>query len=160
MDSIYALCCPITGAIRYIGKAKDPSKRLVGHLRDSLRKQTPVYRWMRKLGQAPEMRVLMLAWDWRGAERQLIAQARADGERLLNIADGGDEPFCSTEQRAKNGKANAAAIHSDAKRKRFWSLLQRLGVGLNKGYVSEETKAKMRAAAARRPDLFAQWTAI
>jgi hypothetical protein len=100
--SIYGLCCPLTGELRYIGKANDPAKRLDQHMRDSRSRATPLYSWIRKHGK-PALVVLEADCpDWREAERRLIAKGRLDGLRLLNIADGGDEPHCPTSVRAAN----------------------------------------------------------
>jgi predicted GIY-YIG superfamily endonuclease len=147
------------GALRYIGKANDLGKRLKDHLRET-RRRTPLYDWLHKNG-APEMRVLEEnCADWREAERRLIAEARQRGDRLLNIADGGDEPHCPQEVRAHNGRANAAAVHGDPARKRLWSLKRTLGESLTKGYVSNATRVKMRQAAEQHPHLFGEWTDI
>lgn len=104
---IYGLTCPDTGSIRYIGKANNLAKRLASHLRDARTRTTPVYCWITKLvsdGKRPGLVVLEDAQDWVEAERRLIAVSRARGDRLLNVADGGDEPFCSTEVRAANAR--------------------------------------------------------
>lgn len=106
---IYALIDPRDGAVRYIGKANDSAKRLKSHIRDARReaRRTPVYAWIRKIvsmGMMPSFRVLETTDDWKEAERRHIAEARARGERLLNVADGGDEPFCPPEVRAANGR--------------------------------------------------------
>lgn len=108
MASIYALCDPDTAEVRYIGKANDPAGRLRSHIRDCRRRKTPVYDWISKLlsaGKAPEMFVVRHECaNWQGEERHLIAKARAFGMRLLNVADGGDEPHCPTEVRRANAK--------------------------------------------------------
>jgi GIY-YIG catalytic domain len=109
---IYALIDPRTDEIRYIGKANDPKKRLVSHLRDANRRRTPVYSWilsLRKLNLVPEIRVLRLTTDWKTAEREEITKARATGIRLLNLADGGDQPECSLKTRQENGRKVATA---------------------------------------------------
>jgi hypothetical protein len=41
---IYGLFDPRTGELRYVGKARDPQKRLKGHL--AARRRTPVYDWI------------------------------------------------------------------------------------------------------------------
>jgi hypothetical protein len=107
---IYALCDPESGDIRYIGKANNAAKRLAGHIRESKRRDTPVYRWIRKLGGkslVPAMVVLetVPSDDWKSAEKRLIASHRLSGTRLLNVAEGGDEPFCPHEVRVRNGHA-------------------------------------------------------
>lgn len=117
---LYALCCPDTHEIRYIGKAKDSQQRLKKHLLDMRRRNYPVYCWMRKLAaddKKPALQVLEVVapHEWADAERRLIAAYKASG-RLLNVADGGDEPHCSAETRAKNGaKAAQARVSTAAK---------------------------------------------
>lgn len=158
---IYALCDPDSGAIRYIGKANDSRKRLKSHLFETRRK-SPLYDWIASLrtqGKTPVLTVLMSAWDWREAEKLVIAQYRAEG-KLLNLADGGDEPKCSREQRAINGRNNAKAIHSDPQRRKIWKLKQQLGDGLRRGLLPDSVKDKMRQAAIKRPDLFGNWANI
>jgi hypothetical protein len=149
---IYALSDPRSGDIRYIGKANDAHKRLKSHLRDSRRRDTPVYRWIRKLageGFAPSLTILASVVDgWQRVERGFIAEARAMGINLLNVADGGDEPFCPVSVRAANGKRNAKS-----RDKKFWGLMRDMGAALEKGWVSDETKAKMR----NRPDIFGRF---
>ena len=101
--SIYGLY-DSAGCLRYIGKANDPRKRLDGHMRDARRRRTPLYDWINKHGR-PAMRVIEAdCEDWKASERRLIAEARARGDKLLNIADGGDEPFCPPEVRSANGR--------------------------------------------------------
>lgn len=159
---IYGLVCPRTNQIRYIGKAKCASKRLKAHLRELRRSKSPVYCWidsLRKEGLSPAMVVLCVSWDWRSTERTLIQQGREDGLRLLNVADGGDEPHCSTQQRAENGRANAQMVHGDPARKRLWQLKQRLGVALKAGHLNDATRAKMRLAAQKNPAIFGAWIA-
>ena len=59
--SIYALLCPDTRAVRYIGKANDPARRLKTHIRDARRRRTPVYLWLRRLhaeGKAPILEII------------------------------------------------------------------------------------------------------
>lgn len=111
--SIYGLTDPRTGAVRYVGKANDPEKRLKGHLRECRRRKTPVYAWIRKLvglGLSPGLSVLEADCDdWKEAERRIIAERRDAGEKLLNLADGGDEPHCSIEVR----RANAGRLNAD-----------------------------------------------
>lgn len=106
---IYALRDPDNGEVRYIGKANNAAKRLTTHIRDSRVRDNPVHRWIRKLGRdnkLPTITVECVATgDWKDLERQLIAQHRADGARLLNVADGGEEPYCPLEVRRANGFA-------------------------------------------------------
>ena len=121
MASIYGLTDPETGELRYIGKAADPEKRLRGHMRE-MRRHTPLYCWLRKVGKPGLVILEADCGDWAEAERRLIAGARARGDRLLNIADGGDEPFCAPEVRAANGPKVAAA-----RSKVLWQVYRKFG---------------------------------
>lgn len=148
------------GVLRYIGKANDAQRRLKSHMRDARRRNTPLYAWLRKHG-VPEIRVLEAdCEDWVEAERRLIAEARAQGVALLNLADGGDQPSCPAEVRATNGRRNARAVHDDPERKRFWRLKKEMGALLKRGYVSAETRGKLREAAKRHPHLFGEWANV
>ena len=143
MVDIYALCDPRIGAIRYIGKANCARKRFAGHLRDSRRRDTPVYRWIRKLasvGMVPELMILVSVKEdkWQETEISAISQAKVLGIDLLNVAEGGDHPLCPREVRAENGRKNAASRNH-----RLWWLKRKLGENLKHGYVRAETVAKM-----------------
>lgn len=109
---IYGLYDPDTLELRYIGKANCKDARLKTHISDAKRKKSPLYSWVRKLkanGKIPAVKVLSLceAGSWQNEERRLIEQHRSTGDRLLNVADGGDEPYCSPAVRAKNGARSA-----------------------------------------------------
>jgi hypothetical protein len=106
--AIYALRCPHTGEVRYIGKANDPATRLRTHMADK-RYRTPRGQWIRKLiaeGFVPVLEVLewVPAAEWEAAERRLIAEYRLRGS-LLNLADGGNQPAPSEGDRKRSGKA-------------------------------------------------------
>jgi hypothetical protein len=93
VSCIYALTCVETGAVRYIGKADCPEKRLKSHMRDAKRRNTPLYSWIKKHGR-PNIVVLATGCvDWVKAEREAISFARSIGVQLLNLADGGDQPL-------------------------------------------------------------------
>lgn len=97
MSFIYALRCPISGEIRYIGKANDAHARLATHLRHAKNGRNRYYvaNWIRKLardGLEPRLQILRVVAsneDWRSIEREEIARARANGCRLTNIMAGG-----------------------------------------------------------------------
>lgn len=157
--SIYGLV-DADGCLRYIGKANDPAKRLASHMRDSMRRDTPVYRWIRKNGR-PKMVILAVdCEDWKVTERALIAEARTRGDKLLNIADGGDEPFCPALVRAKNGILAAKRRVDTPDKARLYKLKTSLGRALKQGYCTEETKMKMRVIAERLPAQFGDWADI
>lgn len=112
---IYGLIDPRSGLIRYIGKANNSISRLKSHIRDSRTRNTPVYAWIRKLaslGFEPDIIVLSACREseWEYEERRLIASGRRWGIGLLNLADGGDQPRCTPEQRASS--ANWKKMHT------------------------------------------------
>lgn len=155
---IYTLSHPETGEVRYVGKANNAAKRLKDHLRE-VRSTTPLYCWIAKLrraGLVPKMDVacVTVAGEWQSVERAMIEQGRADGLRLLNVADGGDEPSCPRSVRAANAARNAVARTSTPEKKRIYELKRDMGQMLKKGLLSDETRATLRLCAQKRPDLF------
>lgn len=161
---IYEILDPRDGSVRYIGKANDAAKRFKQHLRES-RYRTPLYDWIAKLrsdGLVPSFRVARTCADaaWRECEKEAIANARSEGVRLLNLAAGGDEPYCSPEVRSENGRKAAVIRERDPIAAFIFNAKRTLGTALRQGNVSENTKAKMRLAAQRRPDLFGVWANI
>lgn len=134
--SIYGLTDPRDGRVRYVGKANDPTSRLKGHLRDCRRRNTPVYAWIRKLaglGLSPGLCVLEAdCADWKEAERRIIAERRGAGEKLLNVAEGGDEPHCPLEVRRKNAAMLNAKRVNPASDKGgelygYWDIMRKAG---------------------------------
>lgn len=159
---IYALKCPITGNVRYIGKANDIQKRLKSHLRDARLRNTPVYCWIRKLSKSGLLPLIETVYttdenNWAEAEKAQIIKFRNDGFELLNVAEGGNEPYCSPEQRKKNGSNIAFNRKSDPKKKRIWALKRQIGEALKHGWVTDTTKAKLRLAAQKAPHLFGEY---
>lgn len=166
---IYGIVSKSTGKVVYIGKANNPAERFKGHLRDSLRKQTPLYDWMRSEGGAGATYVVLASAindDWQSLEKQMIAQYRNDG-KLLNLADGGDEPYMTIEQRRKNAiMMNIKRESSDIKR-RAWLLKKRMNRFLNDCREDgrfdsfnpkiEKIKAKLRYAGWKNPQLFGEY---
>ncbi|MGA0604879.1 hypothetical protein ACO2Q0_02675 [Phenylobacterium sp. VNQ135] len=158
---IYGLTDPETGAVRYIGKANSVEARFRGHLRETRRRRTPLYDWMRKVldaGQVPGVVVLeRCVGDWREAERRLIAEARARGDRILNLADGGDQPSCPAKIRSENGHRLVEKIRTDDEFRRIWVLKREMQSRLRDGLLSNKTRALLRQAAIDRPDVFGIW---
>jgi len=168
---IYALSCPDSGDVRYIGKANNPQARLKSHIRDSSRRDYPVYRWIRKLiaaGKTLEISVISEhdGDSWKAAEIETISRYRESGARLLNVAIGGDQPECSKEQRAINGRATAKAIHGNTDLHRIWRVKKGAADALRwleKNSTPERVekfKEVMRYAAKKRPDIFGKWALI
>lgn len=150
MTQIYGLTCPATGEVMYVGKADDHQARLKSHLRDAIRRSTPVYVWIRGLidsGTRPGIVHLCdsIGDRWQDLERQIIAQYTSDGFKLLNVAAGGNEPFCPKTVRRANGSAVAASRNKDR-----WALLRRLGAEAKwfKDRGDSERESKMLACMA------------
>jgi len=155
MVAIYALRDPRDHAIRYIGKAEDTKKRLASHLRDARRRDTPVYRWIRKLqaaGLTPSIDVLMecRAEEWPACEREFITQAKACGIRLLNVAEGGDAPMCPAHVRSENGYRLNEKLRADPIARKYRDNMRALANYLRSGKASEKLKATLLS----RPDVF------
>lgn len=160
---IYGLHDPVTGELRYIGKANNSVNRLKSHLRDSKKRNTPVYCWIRKLakdGLIPVCKVILETDDWVASERELIHVSRAMGDRLLNIADGGDEPYCSKETRQRNGAKNARFVHDNPVRHRIWEIKKTMMSAIKRGEVNEKTREKLKQAAKKRPEIFGCFATI
>ena len=162
---IYSLCCPVSGAVRYIGKANDTKKRLKSHIRDSKTRNTRVYQWIRSLakdGLMPVAKVIMVSDSekWQEHERELISKERENGADLLNMAEGGDQPLCSVETRRENAVKLNHKFATDPKARRIREIKRALGDALRRGYLNEKTKANMRLAAAKSPRIFGEWASI
>ena len=113
---IYALVDPRDpGAIRYVGKAKDASKRLNEHLAEARTSKREDHRlhWLRKLASCsvePIVAILETGKGdgWKEAERKWIKHFRDMGSRLVNGTDGGEGVDLTPEVQAKK----LAAMHS------------------------------------------------
>lgn len=158
--AIYALCDPETGEPRYIGKANNPEKRMASHERDAARRDYPVYRWMlklRKRGLSPDMVVIWRGEDWKTAERKMIEVSRARGWRLLNVAAGGDEPYCPQEVRSRNGHALCERLRSNPDMQVLRHKKARLVCAARDGYMSEETMWKVVKLGLMYPKEMGAW---
>ena len=169
---IYALCCPDSGEVRYVGKANNPNNRIKGHIRDgSSEANNHKVQWLKGLlaaGKQPKLKILAKVplKFWEIAEREYITLYRGlMGKKLTNIGDGGEGTsnagelnymFGRThtpEARAKISAKSKQLVHTpetkarlaEASRNRIISNETRLKIGLiRKGAViSDETKAKM-----------------
>lgn len=96
MVFIYALVCPITREVRYVGKATDPLKRLSFHLsKRSLKSNSPKNVWIRSLLDRELKPVLIVLQrcapeNWAECERAWIVTFRMIGANITNISDGGE----------------------------------------------------------------------
>lgn len=134
-------------------------KRFKGHLRDASRRDYPVYNWINsRLSDNIKIGITVIACanadGWCEVESDIIKQYREYG-RLLNVADGGNQPSCPPYVRASNAKHAAKT-----RNKRLWFLKRALGDSLKRGFVSEETKDGMRSLAVINPKQFGEWANI
>lgn len=166
---IYGLVDPRCGTVRYIGKANDIQGRLQKHISESRTLNRPVNCWVKKLlslGLKPQVVLLEAADDWVEAERRLIAEYRLKG-RLLNLADGGDQPSCPREvrvanaakmqshpntvaNRKKNGAAQLKRLASDPVAMALRGIVRRLSLMATdmRNIGALETEAKLRGTIA------------
>lgn len=102
---IYALVCPLTNKVRYIGKSNNPVRRYTEHMDDNA--NTAKVRWLRKIkrhGLQPSLLILERCDRilWRERERYWISIGKQLGWPLTNGTDGGDGPSDeATKQRAR-----------------------------------------------------------
>ena len=93
---IYVLSDPLTGIIRYVGKANDPFDRFRRHQWVlSCEHRLPKTRWVNKLrkqGMRPHMDILdeVPISEWQFWETEYIRVFRMLGLPLLNVTEGGD----------------------------------------------------------------------
>lgn len=162
---IYGLMDPRENRVRYVGKAVCATARLKTHLRDCARRSTPIYGWIRAMlaeGVRPVTVVLCrcAVEDWPRVEREEIAKARSAGLSLFNVAPGGNQPFCPLAVRKQNGPKAVASRTSTPRKARLWHLRQQIGIALRRGYVAEETRARLRYIASRHPAMFGCWASV
>ena len=159
---IYALLDPDDGTVRYIGKARCSRTRLKTHISDARKRNSLVHIWIRGLGSPPLLKVLEVCLDdqWKVREKELIAAERLINPSLLNVANGGNEPFCPPSVRAENGRMVAKLRVRDERAATIYRLKRNLAQALRRGELREDTKTKLRLAAVRFPHLFSEWADI
>lgn len=92
---IYYLADPITKKIVYIGKTKNPTKRLKDHCRKDTRNRCKLDNWKNQIidqGLKPEMKILeeVTENDVNDREKFYINFYLSNGNNLLNMTGGGD----------------------------------------------------------------------
>ncbi len=117
---IYTLTDPVTGLVRYLGKADNPFTRLQRHLRES--RSFHRVCWIKGLkarGLLPRMDLLdeVPRAQWQFWEREYIRLFRMIGVPLTNGTEGGDGGVPTPEVRAKiKAKAMGRVISEKARR--------------------------------------------
>lgn len=175
---IYVLKEPLTGEIRYVGKANNPKRRFCRHIRETSLQETHIGRWIRRLvisGRKPGLEILdeVPVSQWEFWEREYIRVFRSLGMKLTNISDGGnqgpcfrgeDHPNFGTKQNPEDVERRIKKIRGrkQTEEARRNTSLSRIGMVFtaehraNIGRVqigrkaSEETRAKMRSSQSLR----------
>lgn len=93
---IYALCCPCTGEVKYIGKSNNPKERLRAHTWSGKRTQSSHKRnWVDKL-KSNNLRPMLLVLEevtlenWKEKEKYYIKYYKNLGCKLTNQCIGGE----------------------------------------------------------------------
>jgi hypothetical protein len=168
--TIYGLCDPETGEVRYIGKTtRVLTVRLSAHM-SSTRRGGRTHRdnWMRSLGAPPGIRPILVVEGATGAEmeQRVIAMYRGRGARLTNLTDGGEGTpgiVRSAEWRAKlsvalRGRKMSPEMRAKLSAERRGRPISpehraKMVAGLRGHYCSPETRAKIGAAHRGKPKL-------
>lgn len=155
---IYALVDPLTGEIRYIGKADDPQVRFLRHINDNKRETSHKANWIRSLskGLRPVLQLIdeVLKTEWQAAEAAYIQFYRAEGCSLTNLNPGGDGGgsgednlfFGKKHSPETKMKMSAAALKRPAPVIPAASRSKGEKHYLNGKHLAPETKAKLSAA--------------
>jgi len=107
---IYALICPLTEQIRYVGKTVDIKNRIRYHFNPNhTDHNTHKKNWINKLKNQnlkPEVLILdtieCLNNEWEIYEKYWISQCKSWGFNLLNYSQGGDNPPIKTSWSIEN----------------------------------------------------------
>lgn len=148
--SIYQLRDPRTMAIRYVGIAANPRRRLASHVAEAKngRKNRPINhrsRWIRtllQLGLRPVLEVIESTDNWALRERYWIKRLRGEGHSLTNLTDGGEGTFGHTQS------LDVRAKHSSSRRDYFRLPQNRRAhsLALTGHAVSDETRKRISLA--------------
>jgi hypothetical protein len=135
---IYAMRCPFTDDIRYVGKSINPKRRYREHLQKakSAGRKWPVASWIAALlakNEFPLMTILneVGEQEWEDEERYWIAKFRAEKCRLLNLTDGGE---------GHHNPSAEARVKMGANRGRTFSAQARANMG--KSHIGRKVSAK------------------
>lgn len=132
MTFIYALKCPESGAVKYIGKADKPVQRLAAHIRSARigEKKHATAQWILSVlhtGRDPVLQVLfgVVGETWQAAEIRTIADFRAQGFDLCNRTAGGNglNVLRPEDRLAINAAMSAAWNEPGARERRVAALL-------------------------------------
>jgi len=133
VSGIYALLCPDTKEVRYIGKSKNIKKRFKSHRGTARTENYPVSMWvvkMRDAGKKPFIKILeqVGAKEINGSEIIFISYFREKGARLLNIHGGGAIPSAI-------GNGRSSECWSVNNMEDPWRVLRNLTLGMKKNNI-------------------------
>jgi len=133
VSGIYALLCPDTKEVRYIGKSKNIKKRFKSHRGTARTENYPVSMWvvkMRDAGKKPLIKILEQVGgkEINGSEIIFISYFREKGARLLNIHAGGAIP-------AAIGNGRSSECWSVNNIEDPWRVLRNLTFGMKKNNI-------------------------
>jgi len=91
ISGIYALCCPETNQIRYIGQSENINQRYAAHCSASnISKQKNYYgNWLRSLKEKPVLRIIEITNNLDEREMHWISFYSKNG-MLVNVGKGGE----------------------------------------------------------------------
>ena len=94
---IYALCCPLTGEVRYIGKANKPKQRFSKHkcLAGKNHRKNNWIEGLIKNNLSPTIKIIeeVPIEKWKEKEKHYILKYKESGCDLLNISGGGNGSY-------------------------------------------------------------------
>jgi hypothetical protein len=101
--------------------------------------------------------------DWQTLETQMIAQYRKEG-RMLNLADGGDQPKSNAAINSKNGHALNQKLKTNPMMQRIRDIKRSMSKfikdcenGLINKDAEKRVKDKLKLAGHKNPQLFGEY---
>ena len=123
ITNIYTLTDPVTGEIRYVGKANNIRQRYKAHLNKARKHQIHKKNWielLKRKGLKPIIDVIDIVPinEWIFWETYWISQIRAWGFKLINYTNGGDGTTFGNQTSFKKGdKSWLGKSHSEESKK-------------------------------------------
>lgn len=148
--NIYILIDPLTGLVRYVGKANNISQRFKAHTNKARHHNPHKMNWvnfLKKNNLKPIIEVIDIVpiKDWQFWETYWISQFKTWGYDLLNYTSGGDGCSFANETTFKKGQVAHNDSNTNIKcywcKKEFKISPSRLGI---KKYCSKDCYAKSK----------------